>query len=212
MRVRLLGRQPDQWRLRRVVLVFFLVWNVLSAGPVQSLGRGPGGEAPVEAPKNLHPTVPKSGSKIDHKHLNGYAFFHVHRSTKSQKSSRRSKILNSQVFYQKQNVYILYFQLHNVSQISKASKESQISAKVAPTRYNIRVILLKNFFILLWPQRHLGLCLICLEVKNNHQKSSRLQSLSRGSKYWAVLRLFVLQVFQNPSKTVRTAQRREFVF
>ena len=37
---------------------------------------GDHGEKP--ASKNLHPTVPKTESKIDPKHVDGYAFFHVH--------------------------------------------------------------------------------------------------------------------------------------
>ena len=51
----------------------------------------------LEAPKNLHLMVPKSRSIIAQQCMDGYAFFHVHCSTKSQ----RSKIFNSQVFYQK---------------------------------------------------------------------------------------------------------------
>ena len=73
VRVRLLGRKPDQWR-PQWYLFFFLVWNMYPAGPKQSPGLGPGDE-PLEAPKNLHPTVPKTGSKIDPKHVDGYAFF-----------------------------------------------------------------------------------------------------------------------------------------
>ena len=52
---------------------------------------------PLEAPKNLRLTVLKTGSKIVQKHVEGYAFFHVHYSTKSQGNSKKSKILNSQV-------------------------------------------------------------------------------------------------------------------
>ena len=85
-RVRLLGKQPDQWR-PPVVLVFFArSWFA--------------GSESLEAPKNLHLTVLKTGSKIVQKHVEGYAFFHVHCSTKSQENSKRSKILNSQVSYQ----------------------------------------------------------------------------------------------------------------
>ena len=52
---------------------------------------------PLEAPKNLRPSVSKTGSKIDPKHVDGCAFFRVHCGTKSQENSQRSKILNSKV-------------------------------------------------------------------------------------------------------------------
>ena len=50
----------------------------------------------MEAPKNLHLTVPKSGSNIAQQHVDGYAFFHVHCSTKSQENPKGKKfsILN----------------------------------------------------------------------------------------------------------------------
>ena len=61
----------------------------------------------LEASKNLHPAVPRTGSKIDQKHADCYAFFYVHCSTKYQENSKRSKILNSQGSYQKNlHVYI----------------------------------------------------------------------------------------------------------
>ena len=56
---------------------------------------GAPGEKPQEAPKNFHPTVPKTGSKIDPKRVDGYAFFHVHCSIKSQENFKTSKSLNS---------------------------------------------------------------------------------------------------------------------
>ena len=62
----------------------------------------------MQAPKNPHLTVPKTGSKIDQKHVE-LCIFHVHCSTRSQEHSESSKILNSQVSYQKKNVYVLYF-------------------------------------------------------------------------------------------------------
>ena len=55
----------------------------------------------LKALKNLHLTVPKTASGTDQNHVDGYALFHVHCSTKSQEYSKRSKILNSQVSYQK---------------------------------------------------------------------------------------------------------------
>ena len=44
------------------------------------------GARPLEVPKNLHLTVPKSGSNIAQQYVDGYAFFHVHCSTKSQEN------------------------------------------------------------------------------------------------------------------------------
>ena len=39
------------------------------------------GANPLEAPENLHLTVPKSGSNIAQQCVDSYAFFHVHCST-----------------------------------------------------------------------------------------------------------------------------------
>ena len=66
------------------------------------------GTKSLEASKNLHPRVPKTGSKIGPKHVDGCAFFQVHCSTKSQENSRRSKILNSQVSYQKKMRMLIF--------------------------------------------------------------------------------------------------------
>ena len=111
------------------VLVFFcfLVWNMCHEQARHAvtvgyctiqLGESPSGSRaepwawwvqgvkPRVAPKNLHLAVPKTGSKTDQKHMDGYAFFHVHCSTKSLENSKRSEILNFQVSHQK-NVYFL---------------------------------------------------------------------------------------------------------
>ena len=45
----------------------------------------------LEAPKNLHLMVPKSRSIIAQQYVDGYAFFHVHCSTKSQANPKGSK-------------------------------------------------------------------------------------------------------------------------
>ena len=45
----------------------------------------------LEAPKNLHLTVPKSGSNIAQQYVDGYAFCHVHCSTKSQENPKGPK-------------------------------------------------------------------------------------------------------------------------
>ena len=42
----------------------------------------------MEAPNNLHLTAPKSGSNITQQYVDGYAFFHVHCSAKSQENSK----------------------------------------------------------------------------------------------------------------------------
>ena len=57
------------------------------------------GARPLEAPKNLHLTAPKSGSNIAQQYVDGYAFFHVQ--YKVTGKSQRSKIFNSEVSYQK---------------------------------------------------------------------------------------------------------------
>ena len=49
------------------------------------------GARPLEAPKNLHLTVPKSGSNIAQQYVDGYAFFHVHCGTKSQENPKGPK-------------------------------------------------------------------------------------------------------------------------
>ena len=46
---------------------------------------------PLEAPKNLHLTVPKSGSNIVQQYVDGYAFFHVHCNKRSQENSKGLK-------------------------------------------------------------------------------------------------------------------------
>ena len=45
----------------------------------------------MEAPKNLHLTIPKSGSNIALQYVDGYAFFDVHCSTKSQENPKGPK-------------------------------------------------------------------------------------------------------------------------
>ena len=62
------------------------------------MGGGGGGYS--EAPKNLHLTVPKSGSNVAQQYVNGYAFF-MCIALQSHRKSQRSKIFNSQVSYQK---------------------------------------------------------------------------------------------------------------
>ena len=53
---------------------------------------------------------------------------------------------------------------------------------------------------------------MCLEVNNDHQKSSRLKSLVARSQYWAVFRFFALQVFQHSSKKFGTAGQARKIF
>ena len=61
-----------------------------AAGPGQSL-VGVQGAKPLEAPKNLHLTLPKTGPKMDQNTWMVMHFFYVHCSTKSQENSKRSK-------------------------------------------------------------------------------------------------------------------------
>ena len=49
------------------------------------------GARSLKAPKNLHLTVPKSGSNIAQQYLDGYAMFYVHCSTKSQENPKGPK-------------------------------------------------------------------------------------------------------------------------
>ena len=64
------------------------------------------GARPLEAPKNLHLIVPKSGSNIAQQYVNDYGFFHVHCSTKSEENP---KVQNFQFssFLSEKNVYVL---------------------------------------------------------------------------------------------------------
>ena len=56
----------------------------------------------LEAPKNLHLMVPKSRSIIAQQYVDGYAFFHVHCSTKSQENPRGPKVSILKFFIRKQ--------------------------------------------------------------------------------------------------------------
>ena len=47
--------------------------------------------SPLETPKNLHLAVPKSGSNIAQQYVDGYAFFHVHFSSKAQENPKGPK-------------------------------------------------------------------------------------------------------------------------
>ena len=54
-----------------------------------------------EAPKNMHLTVPKSGSNIAQQYVDGYAFFHVHCSTKSEENLKAKRFLILKFFIRK---------------------------------------------------------------------------------------------------------------
>ena len=63
------------------------------------------GARPLEAPKNMHLTVPKSGSNIAQQYVDGYAFsVSCVLRYKVTGKFQRSKIFNSQVSYQKKCV------------------------------------------------------------------------------------------------------------
>ena len=72
------------------------------AGPKQSRDGGSGVKL-LEAAKNLHPTVPKIGSKIDSKHVDGYAFLMC--IAIQRKISKGPKFLILKFFVRK-NVYV----------------------------------------------------------------------------------------------------------
>ena len=60
-------------------------------GRVRVEVQGVQGASPLEAPQNLHLTVPKSGSNIAQQCMDSYAFFHVHCSTKSKENQKGTK-------------------------------------------------------------------------------------------------------------------------
>ena len=62
------------------------------------------GLAPLDAPKNLHLTVPKSESNNAQQYLDSYAFFHVHYSTKSQENPKGPKFSILKFFIRKKCV------------------------------------------------------------------------------------------------------------
>ena len=114
----------------QVILFCILAWDACHvAGTTCNDRRWMG--ARDAAPKNLHLTVPKSGSNAAQQYVDGFAFFHVHCSTKSQENPKGPKILNSQISYQKKSVYV-------------------------PLQHDCS----KNalLFTISWAQRHLGLC------------------------------------------------------
>ena len=87
----------DRWTLRST---FGWMGDLSLQVPQQFHGRvlmEVKGARPLEAPKNLHLTVPKSGSNIAQQYVDAYAFFQF----KVKGKSQRSKIFNSQVSYQK---------------------------------------------------------------------------------------------------------------
>ena len=65
------------------------------------------GARPLEAPKNLHLTVPKSWSNIAQQYVDGYAFFHVHCSSKSQENPKGPKFSIFK-FRIRKNVHVLH--------------------------------------------------------------------------------------------------------
>ena len=90
------------------VVLFFCLSGTCDQRVQRRALVGVQGAKNLEGPKNLHPTVPKTGFEVDQKYLNGYAFLHVHCSTKSQENSKRSGLLNSRVSYQKKCVCFIF--------------------------------------------------------------------------------------------------------
>ena len=69
-------------------------WTGALQAPQQFYGRvlvEVQGARPLEALKHLHLTVPKSESNIGQQYVDGYAFFHVNCSTKSQENPKGPK-------------------------------------------------------------------------------------------------------------------------
>ena len=79
----------DRWSLRNK-----FGWMGVLQAPQQFNGKvvvEVQGARHLEAPKNLHLMVPKSRSIIAQQYVDGYAFFHVHCSTKSQENPKGPK-------------------------------------------------------------------------------------------------------------------------
>ena len=177
VRVKLLGRQPDQRCPQWYLFSISVGLEHERSRFIAELWLGVQGAKRWKLQRICILQYLKLGLKLH--------FFHVHCNTKSQENSKRSKILNFQVSYQRKFV-CLYFYLDDISQILKANKESQISA----------IFIIYNFMV----TASVRTLFSVLKLKNDHQKSSRLKVYLGRSNYWAVLRLFVLRVFQNPAK------------
>ena len=91
----------------------------------------------------------ESISNIVQQYLDSYAFFHVHRSTKSQESPKCPKF-SVLKFFLSEKMCMFYSSSWTIflKFNRQAIQESQISAKINPPRYNIRVIFLKMFHFL----------------------------------------------------------------
>ena len=89
----------DRWSLRNK-----FGWMGALQAPQQFNGKvvvEVQGARHLEAPKNLHLMVPKSRSIIAQQYVDGYAFFHVHCSKKSQENPKGPTFLILKFFYQK---------------------------------------------------------------------------------------------------------------
>ena len=70
------------------------------------------GVRPLEAPKNQHLAEPKLGSNTAKQYVDGYAFFHVHFSTKSQENPKGPKVSYQKkmcIFYSSSWIIFLKF-------------------------------------------------------------------------------------------------------
>ena len=124
----------------------------------------PRGKSPLKAAKDLHLMVPKTVSRTDQNHVDGYALFHVRRSTKSQENSKRSKILNSQVSYQQKCTCFIFLA---GPYFTNFKSKDPLSTLQHLSNFS------KNVYSLQFHGRS-----PCLEVKNDYPKSSRLKGLS----------------------------------
>ena len=88
------------------------------------------GASPLEAPENLHLTVPKSGSNIAQQYVDGYAFFHVHCSTKSQENPKGTKFSILKFLIRKKCVCCIVLARYYFSDLKGKQCKSR------PPRYN----------------------------------------------------------------------------
>ena len=140
MKVRLLGRKPDQWR-PQLYLLFFL--------------PGLQGVKPLEAPVNLHLTVLKTGYKTDQKHVDGYAFSCALKYEVTGKFER-STVLNSQVSYQNKMCmfYISSWIIFHIKSKQRVTNQCQDQPSTLQHLSNFSENIL--FFTISWPQPYLG--------------------------------------------------------
>ena len=139
----------------------FLVWNVCHAVDticndrhcaIQLGSRG----RTVEAPKNLHLAVPKTGSKIDRKHEAGYAFFHVHCTTMSQEQFHKVQNFEFSSFLSGNKMCLFYISswiiFHKLKRKQRVTDQYQHRPSTLQHLSNFSENIL--FFTISWPQHY----------------------------------------------------------